>query len=472
VAAPSDGILPGDPGTERVSPGPLERLRLTAMAASQLARERRIAYADPEKLAHRRRRRIRRIVAHAHANVPHYRDEMRRLGIEPEDIRDAGDLKLLPIVTREQVQAEPERFRSERADPRECLTVRSSGSVSIPIVLLKSPRDLVLGYTSVVRPQAALRAAGVSSLRRRILRIVPPASSTAAIHTNYRRSLLSRWDPRTSAVTISMGTDPDEVVALINDFRPDLLSGYGSALAHLFAHLARTGRPFHRPRVVSYSADRMPPRARELIAGEFGIQVLSTYQGIETPQIGFECELNSGYHLNHDVCPVRVVDPEGNDLPAGEPGEVIVSNLLAETTVFLNYKLGDRATALAGGCGCGRTLPLLGDLHGRTGETGVGVGGRRIPIQVLTRPFSLDTGVWSYRVDQTEPGRFVAELVTVANADDEEVAARVRQRFRAIVGPDEALSLEFVDELQRTAGGKVVHLTSARELQAEHDAAP
>ena len=108
---------------------------------------------------------------------------------------------------------------------------------------------------------------------------------------------------------------------------------------------------------------RWRPGARS--SGEIWHQIYSNYAATETGRIGFQCEKRKGYHFNIDFTAVRLVDESGQDVPAGEVGEVIVSNLHNTATVLLNYRLGDLAEMSAQDCPCGRNLPLLRELHGR-----------------------------------------------------------------------------------------------------------
>ena len=43
-----------------------------------------------------------------------------------------------------------------------------------------------------------------------------------------------------------------------------------------------------------------------------------------TGRIGLECETRSSYQLNIDFTAVRLVDEQGDDMPSGRVGEVIV----------------------------------------------------------------------------------------------------------------------------------------------------
>ena len=97
----------------------------------------------------------------------------------------------------------------------------------------------------------------------------------------------------------------------LDSYRPDVISSYGSYLEALFGELRATGAKIHLPRVVVYGADAMSDEMRSYIQDELGIEVLSSYNAIETPGVGWECEAHRGYHLNVDVCAVRLVDRGG-----------------------------------------------------------------------------------------------------------------------------------------------------------------
>ena len=109
----------------------------------------------------------------------------------------------------------------------------------------------------------------------------------------------------------------------------------------------------------------MPRADLALIEQEMGIPVVSTYQAVEALRIGFQCEQRKGFHISLDQVAVRVVDRYGRDVPAGECGDIVISNLTNRAMVVLNYRLGDVVRAGRGPCVCGRSLPVIEDIEGR-----------------------------------------------------------------------------------------------------------
>ena len=110
--------------------------------------------------------------------------------------------------------------------------------------------------------------------------------------------------------------DPMEKnVALLNEFKPDVIDANGSYLPVLFGYLHRTGVPCHLPKAVFYSSEGASEAIRRLIMDEFHLPLLSAYQTTEAFKLGFECDQHTGYHLNLDLYPLRLVDPEGRTVP-------------------------------------------------------------------------------------------------------------------------------------------------------------
>jgi phenylacetate-CoA ligase len=432
------------------------RVAFSAQALVRFFTEPRAPYRSWTAIERAQRQRVRRTVAHAIEHVPHYREASGRLGLGPGDFQNAADLARLPLIGREDLQRDPEYFVSE-ARPLESYTqFRSSGSTGAPIKVFFGDRDLVDQACVGTRGRpAAVRAVG-KRRGMRVAAILPPDTNTIQFSQAARRAFILPYDPRTSDVRlIPLSEDPAVALEAINELRPDIVGSYGSYIEAMFTYAVRGGRPFHRPKLVTYGGDAISPGARKMLLVDLGIEVLSNYGAIETPQLGFECERHRGYHLNLDACPVRIVDEDGRELPPGESGEVVISDLTSLATVLLNYRLGDVATVLPEPCDCGRTLPLLSYPEVLRGDWAQRRDGHPMHASLFARPFSLDDEVWGYQIEQRAPGRFTALVLPAAGADAEAVRGRVRERFASWIGPDEIVEVTLVDSLPRTPNGKV-----------------
>ncbi len=201
--------------------------------------------------------------------------------------------------------------------------------------------------------------------------------------------------------------------------------------------------------------------------------MLSIYGSMEAPAIGFECEQQLGHHLNVDLYPLRIVAPDGRTLPAGESGDVIVSNLLNRGTMLLNYRLGDIASLLPGRCPCGRSLPMLSFLEGRADDWLRLPGRERVHPQTVLEPLEQEEDVWLFQIVQEDVDRFRVAVVAAQGSDPELLRTRIVAGVREQVGDGATVEVSFVDELPRTEGGKtrkMVSLASGERMRARQDA--
>jgi phenylacetate-CoA ligase len=432
------------------------RLALTGSALRFAAREIGSRRRSARAFERHRDRRVRRIVAHAYRHVPFYRETMRRRGLGPGDIRTAGDLAKLPVIERGELQADPERFMDESRRRGECVEFRTGGSSGRPVTVVNDLRDLIEKNSAGWRIRSVLAELGVPRIRRRVARVEPPKSSgeklAAAANGN---NLLARVDPRLVELRLDAGIGVERLIEPLNAFAPDVIAAYGSIAEELFAHSVRTGEAVRPPKLVAYGADAMSEGARGLITGELGIPVVSTYQAVESPMIAFECTEGGGMHVNSDLCPLRIVEADGSEAAPGAEGDVLISNLVFRTTVLLNYRIGDLAAWAGAPCRCGRALPLLSLLRGRSGVFFTGPDGRRIASQLAERAFSSNREVLGYRLEQMQPATIVGSAIPAPGVETAALERRILERYATLVGEPPSLQVRFVDRLPRTPGGKV-----------------
>ena len=430
----------------------LTKLGWSAYLARQLARQARFPFSTDAHLAEEQTRRVRAMVRHAHRTVPHYRETIDRLRLQPDAFRSAADLARLPILERDVLQGDPERLTSTAIGPGDRLTLRTGGSTGAPRAVHHSTRSIVQNAAHGERERSIIADAIGKRVGYRETVIGSPRSTAQEVQAYLRAHTIQPKGVRVERQYLSV-LDPVETTAeRMATFAPDVVHGYGSYLAVLFAHVHAHRSGFPLPRVVTFSSDGLSDAARRLIRDELGILVLGTYQAVEAFKIGFECGEGDGLHINTDLYPVRIVDATGNDVAAGEPGDVIVSNLVNDATVLLNYRLGDQAALLTERCACGRTLPRMTQPLGRLDDWIV-VGETRIHSQSVRTIFTNEAEILQYQVVQRGPREFRVSLVTRTAVADAAMTQRIADGFRARLGESVSVDVSRVDDLPRTSRG-------------------
>ncbi len=434
----------------------LTRARWSGYLALRAPFEGRFPFRSRAAIERAQRRRLRQTVTHAYEHVPHYREFMRGAGLRPSDLRTAADLARLPLIERQDLQRDPERFVS-RARPREHLIkLRSAGTGGIPVTVLHDGFSLFQGAGHRQRSMAVAMALARRRLRFRHLAIEPEGGTGERMSRAFNSASLISPSIRGPQARISLHNSFERNIELINAFRPDVLLSFGSYIEALFLHLHRTGAEFHRPRVVSYSSDGVSEPVRRLIMEDFGIPVVSVYGSVEAFHLGFECERHLGFHLNDDLYPTRVVDSDGVGLADGEVGDVVVSNLVTRGTILLNYRLGDLAGRIPEVCPCGRRLPLLTFLQGRRGDWVES----RTPIILLRRLLAEEQSIWRFQIVEEAADRLSVSMVPKEDCDRVATVERLVCGFAERFGRTATVDVAFVEALPRTPAGKIPEVTS------------
>ena len=386
--------------------------------------------------------------------VPFYRAAMQRLGLTPSDFRTAADLGKLPVVDRSDLRREARAFDSTARRRGANLDIFSGGSTGLPRTIKWSTAAILQNACHAERERSIIAAAVGRFVDYRETVLASPLGCENKIQTFYsEHAALPSWARITYQHLSLIEITPEQNVEHLNRFKPHVLRSYGSYLDRLFRYVHRTGAQFHRPRVVFYDADALPESTRSLIAEEFGACVLSALQGGGGVQDWLRMRAALRLSPQRGRLPRRIVDRAGNDVQPGESGEVIVSNLVNRATVLLNYRLGDVAHLLTGACACGRTLPLLSFIEGRTNNWVVLTFGGTTHPQTVRSLFTNEPAISQYQVVQRSPEYFTVAIVGVTH--DDGIADRVRRRFRERFGEVVRTDVDFVDAIEPSAGGKM-----------------
>ncbi len=439
-----------------------KRLLNTGHMTALAAVERRVPYWSLDRIHRRQSRRVQSIVRHAYESVPYYRRTMDELGLQPDDFRTAADLTKLPLLDDVLVRQQPDLFDSTRYGENDRRALRTTGTTSyVRKRIYWDEAALMRRLPIAERGRVVLYRLAEQRWRRRELYIFPPGSVV-----RNTIGLLAGQTWVSSRIMQRQYFSPDDpledLVATLNTFRPHIVFSFGSFADHFFRYLTDNGITAAMPRVWQYNGDVFPPETKRLAEETFGCFVHSSYASVETGRIGFQCERREGFHLDIDVVAVRVVDESGRDVPDGEDGEIVISNLYNRATVLLNHRLGDRGALATEPCPCGRTLPLLERLQGRQSELIVLADGRVLPGLVVSAMFPHQlASAFKAQIVHPAAGHIRWRIVPFAGVDQEEMRRAILARGREVFGEDAIVEVEFVADIPPRPGGKFARVVTS-----------
>jgi len=209
------------------------------------------------------------------------------------------------------------------------------------------------------------------------------------------------------------------------------------------------------------------PWQRERIEAVYGAPVYDRYGSRDGGLIAMECEAHNGLHLN--VIDL-VVEPHGGR--AGEPQELLVTNLNAYAMPLIRYSIGDLGVFSDRACPCGQTTPLLERVIGRVTDMIYLPGGKLLPGTFFTR-IARGFPVAEYQVVQQEDYSLTFRIVR-----DDGYGPQHEEQIRRLVAeyvPGVAVRIEYAGHIDRTRTGKlrpVISKIASREASRRADTEP
>jgi phenylacetate-CoA ligase len=113
------------------------------------------------------------------------------------------------------------------------------------------------------------------------------------------------------------------------------------------------------------------PATRDRIERSWGARVIDHHGLTEVGPVSFECwEAPGSLHVNEGEFIAEVLDPAtGDEVPDGEHGELVLTNLGRTASPVIRYRTGDIVVRRQTACACGRTWARLeGGILGRADD--------------------------------------------------------------------------------------------------------
>jgi phenylacetate-CoA ligase len=404
------------------------------------------------------------IIRYAAANVPYYRTLFAKRGLSSDSVREPEDLAEVPILTKQDVIDRARELRSESPLPSDGPPKlhKSSGTTGRPVEVLISQRSYLMFHILWHR-QARWFRFDPSSVLAKIRRAEQmPRQPGGSLNPNGRTCGRPRWQYAGTffetgpEIGFNSTNSAEAQVAWLRDHRPGHLMSFPSILEEI--GLAGGGRPtdsLHSTLGISTGAT---PSLRRRIEELYQAPFHQNYGLNEIGLVAARCEAGR-YHVHTEHCMVEVVDGDGRPCRPGEVGRILVTCLDNDAMPMIRYDSDDMATAVAGPCPCGRTLPSFGSIAGRYRRyTSLPEGTRprvdAIETAIHSMPLHLLTNLRRYQVYQYCDNTFELRLRLAASMP-EEFAERVRLAWKQAASMPLPLTIVEMDEIPAGPGGKV-----------------
>jgi phenylacetate-CoA ligase len=407
-----------------------------------------------DALAAHQLQRLAALLNAAGRDVPYYKALFARVGFNPANVKRLTDLQQLPLLDKPTIRANLEALKHPHAD--NLARFNTGGSSGEPLVFFIGKERV---SHDVAAKWRATRWWGVDIGDPELVVWGSPVELGAQDRVRQMRdrllrsSLLPAFDMSESNL--------DRFVHTIRQQRPRMMFGYPSALSLIARHAHRRGVPLNDLglRVVFVTSERLYDDQRADMERIYGCRVANGYGGRDAGFIAHECP-RGGMHITAEDIVVELIDANGKVVPDGVAGEVVVTHLATRDFPFIRYRTGDMAVRDHAACACGRGLPLLKEIQGRTTDFVRAQDGTLLHGLALIYILRDMAGVQRFKVVQHSVDRTEVMVQAEAWLDRVRASTAIVDGFRKRLGPSVDVELHWVNEMPLEQSGKFRYVVS------------
>lgn len=408
-------------------------------------------------------KRLKWTLEHAYNNVPHYKAAFDAKGVHPSDFKTLADIAKFPFTMKKDLR---DNYPFGLfAVPREQI-VRlhaSSGTTGKPTVVGYTQNDIDNWANLVAR---SIRAAG--GRKGDIVHIAYGYGLfTGGMGAHYGAERLG------CTVVPMSGGQTEKQIQLIEDFKPDIIMVTPSYMLTILDQLEKQGKSAKTSiKVGIFGAEPWTEGTRDAIQNRAGIDAVDIYglSEIMGPGVASECiESKDGPVIWEDFFYPEIIDPiTGEVLPDGSEGELVFTTLTKEGLPMIRYRTRDLTRLLPP---TSRSMRRIGKITGRSDDMLIIRGVNVFPTQIeeiIARFPSLSA---QYLIEVAKQGHLDTVIVNTElqpNADNSEsaraeVAKKVRERIKTLVGITTEVIVHHAFTLQRSEVGKAKRVIDSRQ---------
>lgn len=420
-----------------------------------------------EQLKSYRTRRLQQFLADIGQRVPYYRQLFKQLNFDPNTVRSMDGLQLLPLLTKSDIRENIENLKAKDHGP--LTRYNTGGSSGEPLIFYMGKGRK--GH-DVAAKWRATRWWGVDIGDSELVVWGSPMELGAQDRVRRLRDGLLR-----SQLLPAFEMSPknlDRFVEAIRVIRPTMLFGYPSSLSLIAQHARRKSVALNNLgiKVAFVTSEKLYDEQRAIISEVFGCPVANGYGARDAGFIAHQCPAGS-LHISAEDIIVETVRLDGSPSAAGEAGEIVVTHMATADFPFVRYRTGDMGVLGNAPCACGRGLPVLKEVQGRTTDFVVARNGTVMHGLALIYTVRDLPGVERFKIEQMSLDQTIVKVVAAPafGAADE---ARIIRDFKARLGEAVDVRVERVSDIASESSGKfryvVSHVKAFGLNQGESDA--
>lgn len=416
-----------------------------------------IECANKEDLKNIQSERLVKLAKYIYDNSFVYKQKLDKEGIIPTDIKSIDNITKLPFTYKEDLR-DSYPFSLFSTDIKNVAEIHvSSGTTGNPTVVGYTKRDLNLWANVAARSIAC--AGGNKGDKIQISYGYGLFTGGLGIHYGALRL---------GATIIPTATGQTKrQIKLMQDFKPRIVACTPSYILYIAEEMKSLGID---PKTSSwevgiFGSEPWTTAMRDKIDSTLGLTATDIYglSEIIGPGVAQECTYRQGLHIWSDLFFPEIIDPKtGKSLPEGQAGELVITTLTKQAIPLIRYRTRDIVSITYETCKCGRTVPRISKIKGRTDDMIIVRGINIFPTQIEFALLQIDGTLPNYQliVDRTPSALDTLEVLVEVDeklfTDEikalENLKIKIKRTIDSTVGLGVSVKLVEPKTLTRTEG--------------------
>lgn len=400
-----------------------------------------------EKLVEYQKKRLKELLIEVYEYVPYYRRIIEELGLQANDIQNCNDtleiLKKMPYLEKQTLRDSLPDLINTNPKRKTVGTIHTSGTTGTP---LNIPSDIESVQFSFAIWRRFHDWMGLPEKFKQV-------RFSGRIIIDPKRDKPPFWVYNAPSKQLLMSTyhmndtNLASYLEKLNEFQPDLIDGYPSAIFILSQFIIKNDiRLAFSPKAIATTAETLYDHQRETIQEAFKCKVYDQYASSEGAPFVAQCE-NGSYHLNIDTGLFEMINEES------KTNELVITSFRALKVPLIRYRIGDFVERLDDDviCSCGKGFPIAKSILGREDDIlythEKGFVGRMDPAYKDLRGISLSQ-IIQHTVDSLE-------VYLIPNYDfSEEIKKKLIKNIQDRLGNSISIKITEVTEIPLGSNGK------------------
>lgn len=409
-------------------------------------------YWKTNKIEELQKQRLRHLLTHAYKTTTYYKRVFDELSFNPKEFESLKDIKKIPFLSKKIIRSKSEDLLSNSFKPEQIHFSETGGTTGVKMKFWRDNTCLTPKEASRYRFE---KWTGWDIGER--MWIVWPAMQDYVGHWTAKAKIKNELFERQvvfPAAVLEKGNIENHIRAFLQR-KPTLIRAFTSPLCEVAKVILDKGHAVSFVKGIVTTGEPIHKHQRKVIESAFKCKVFDSYRSRDAGPIAQECEEHNGMHINAESLFVEVVPSSDTETYDQGVGEIVITDLLNYAMPLIRYKMGDIGKISSRQCPCGKGLPLLEKISGRSGELFFSPDGRQIASGSLVL-YLVDEApgtLGQVQIIQDKIDHLIIRM-TPDPLPSDEIKNYQMNTVRLLFGESMKVSFDIVDDIPRNKSGK------------------